>query len=223
MFNSTVPSSSNPPAVLVKANMFFLSREATEKDRSLKIKMLVTFDMTDKEKIGEVIWPEMEYFSDQRANFNMSKKNFPEVTLVYLKNGTVSTIKNELAIYVNCFIFVEIIPALNSPTWNLISVNQTRSKWYSHCITYLMVNFCVSKKDWAMLFSEVMQKRFFSYMVLITKPRNCCFRHQRKEFQTPLLLQLFASTTKKLWKSITLKRSRTYSSFCLVSKTGRDL
>ena len=74
MFNSTVPSSSNPPAVLVKANMFFLSCEATEKDRSLKIKMLVTFDMTEKEKIGEVIWPEMEYFSDQRANFNMSKK-----------------------------------------------------------------------------------------------------------------------------------------------------
>ena len=35
---------------------------------------------------------------------------------MYLKNGTVSTIKNELAIYVNSFIFVEIIPALNSPT-----------------------------------------------------------------------------------------------------------
>ena len=35
--------------------MMFLFREATEKDRSLKTKVLVTSDMAEKEKNGEII------------------------------------------------------------------------------------------------------------------------------------------------------------------------
>ena len=45
----------------------------------------------------------------------MSKNNFPENTLVYINQSTISTIKSELAIYLNCFIFGQIMPALNSP------------------------------------------------------------------------------------------------------------
>ena len=45
----------------------------------------------------------------------MSKKNFPENTLVYVNQGTISTIKNDLAIYTNCFILGQVIPALDSP------------------------------------------------------------------------------------------------------------
>ena len=45
----------------------------------------------------------------------MCQTKFPENTLVYLNQGTISMIKNELVIYVNCFILGQIIPALNSP------------------------------------------------------------------------------------------------------------
>ena len=38
------------------------------------------------------------------------------MTLVYLNKDTISAIKNELGIYVNCFILDQFIPALNSPT-----------------------------------------------------------------------------------------------------------
>ena len=58
----------------------------------------------------------MRFFLDQRADFSMSKKNFPKFTLVYLNNGKISAIKNELAIYVNCLLLGQIIPALHLPT-----------------------------------------------------------------------------------------------------------
>ena len=73
MFDSTIPRSfSNSPVLLEKVNMLFLSRETTEKDRSLKTKMLLAFDTSEKEKQGEIIWTEMGFFSDQRADiFNI--------------------------------------------------------------------------------------------------------------------------------------------------------
>ena len=54
------------------------------------------------------------FFSDQQADFNMSKKNFPENTLVY-EPRYLSTIKSDLAIYTNFFILGQVILALNSP------------------------------------------------------------------------------------------------------------
>ena len=45
----------------------------------------------------------------------MSKKNLTENTLVYINQGTISTIKSELAIYVNCVVLGQIIPALDTP------------------------------------------------------------------------------------------------------------
>ena len=55
--------------------MMFLSREATEKDCSLKTNIVISSDMAEKEKNEEVIWPENEFFSDERAEFSMSKTN----------------------------------------------------------------------------------------------------------------------------------------------------
>ena len=95
--------------------MILLSREATENDHSLKTKLRHASNMTESEANGEIIWPEDGYFSDQRADFNVSTKFFLENSLVHLNKGTISTIKDELAIYVNCFILGQITPALNSP------------------------------------------------------------------------------------------------------------
>ena len=95
--------------------MLLLSREATEKDRTLTTQMIQSANQNETEKNGEQIWAENGFFFDQRADFNMPKKNFPEYTLVYVNQGTISTTKNDLAIYTNCFILGQVIPALDSP------------------------------------------------------------------------------------------------------------
>ena len=66
--------------------------------------MLRSANQNEKEENGELIWSDNRFFPDQRVDFNMSKKNFPENALVYIKQGTVSTIKGELDVYVNCFV-----------------------------------------------------------------------------------------------------------------------
>ena len=55
-------------------------------------------------------------FFGSTSRFQHFEKNFSENTLVYINNQvTISTINSELAIYVNCFVYGQIIPALNLP------------------------------------------------------------------------------------------------------------
>ena len=61
---------------LEKANMLLVTKEATNKDRSLKTQMLLS---TSESKF----WKKHGYFSNERANFNIEKRNFPENTLCY--------------------------------------------------------------------------------------------------------------------------------------------
>ena len=64
--------------MLEKANMLLLTKEASEKDRRLKIQSQPT------EKIsGEQIWKK-GFFSNERVDFNIEKKNFPENALCYI-------------------------------------------------------------------------------------------------------------------------------------------
>ena len=56
-----------------------------------------------------------EFFSDQKSDFTISKENLPENTLVYVNQGTISTIKSNLEIYTDCFISGQIVPVQNSP------------------------------------------------------------------------------------------------------------
>ena len=53
-------------------------------------------------------------FFQINEQISIYQKNFPENTLVYINQGTISPIKSELAIYINCFVLEQIIPALNS-------------------------------------------------------------------------------------------------------------
>ena len=81
-------------SVLEKANLLLLSKEATEKDRSLKNQLLLSTNSQSSEKIsGEAIWKKQEFFSDERADFNLEKRNFPENTLYYVNQGYISTVK----------------------------------------------------------------------------------------------------------------------------------
>ena len=80
--------------------MLLLTKEATEKDRSFKTQLLLSANSQPVEKIsGAPIWKKDVLFSDERANFNIDKKNFLENALCYINQAYLSTVKgDELAI-----------------------------------------------------------------------------------------------------------------------------
>ena len=74
-----------------KASTLYLSKEANEK-----------------------IWKEFVFFKDQRFELTISKANFPENTLVYINQGSLSVVKGgEKAIYLDFVILGQIMPIAN--------------------------------------------------------------------------------------------------------------
>ena len=72
----------------------------------------------DKESSSnrEKIWKKKFFEGDQKGDFTITKPNFPENTLVYCNQGTISTLKaRDYAIYLDYIILGQIIPAFNSP------------------------------------------------------------------------------------------------------------
>ena len=70
----------------------FLSKEATSKDQQLKTQMVVSFQ-DDESKNTEHVWQESSFFDDHRSDLIIPKAHFPENTLVYLNQGSVSLVK----------------------------------------------------------------------------------------------------------------------------------
>ena len=66
---------------LSKVNIMYLSKEATEKDRQMKIQMFMSIDNSDSSP-SEKIWVNNGFFGDQRSGLTVSKENFLENTLL---------------------------------------------------------------------------------------------------------------------------------------------
>ena len=65
---------------------------------------------------GDQIWKRNGFFSDERADFNIDKKNFPEKTLCYINQAYLSTVKGEeSAIYNQNFILGQLVIAAEQP------------------------------------------------------------------------------------------------------------
>ena len=96
-----------------KASTLYLSKEANSKDLQLKSQMVLS--LTDDESKGsEKIWKEFGFFKDQRVELTISKANFPENTLVYINQGSLSVVKGgEKAIYLDFVILGQIMPIAN--------------------------------------------------------------------------------------------------------------
>ena len=95
----------------------FLSKEATNKDQSLKMQMMLSVkdDKTDS-AATEKIWKSNGFFGNQRTDLKIAKANFPDNTLVYLNNGSISAAKGgQTTIYLDYVILVQILPIINSP------------------------------------------------------------------------------------------------------------
>ena len=94
--------------------MLLLSKEMTDKDRSMKTQLL--FKPKDDKISGEKIWKENGFFGDVKAELNLEKVNIPENCLLYVNQGFLSTVKSgEIAMYLHNFIIGQLIIAANQP------------------------------------------------------------------------------------------------------------
>ena len=92
--------------------MLFLSKETSTKDQQLKTQIMISLKDDDSKKT-ECVGTENSFFSDQRSDLSILKSNFPENTLVYVNQGTVSTFKGGQAIYLQFVIIGQIMPIIN--------------------------------------------------------------------------------------------------------------
>ena len=100
-----------------KANMLMLTKEAPDKDRSLKTQVLVSTSGNNDDKIsGERVRRSDGCVRDVRPNLKQEKQNIPENALMYVRQAFLSTVKNgDLAMFNHNFIIGQIIPAANQP------------------------------------------------------------------------------------------------------------
>ena len=98
----------------------FLSKEATSKDQQLKTQMVVSFQ-DDESKNTERVWQKSGFFDDHRSDLTIPKANFPENTLVYVNQGSVSLVKGGgQAIYLEFVVIGQLMPVANpDPSINL--------------------------------------------------------------------------------------------------------
>ena len=100
-----------------KANMLLLSKELTDKDRSMKTQLLIKSSASDDEKLsGKKVWKNNGFFKDIRPELNLEKVNIPENCLFYINQSFLSTVKNgDIAMYNQNFIIGQLIFAANQP------------------------------------------------------------------------------------------------------------
>ena len=100
---------------LEKANMLLLSKEMTDKDKSMKTQLL--YNPKEENKLsGEKIWKKDGFFKDVKPQLNLEKVNIPENCLLYVNQGFLSTVKSgEIAMYLHNFVIGQLIIAANQP------------------------------------------------------------------------------------------------------------
>ena len=100
---------------LEKANMLLLSKEMTDKDKSMKTQLLYK-PKQDNKLSGEKICKKDGFFKDVTAQLNLEKVNIPENCLFYANQGFLSTVKSgEIAMYLHNFVIGQLIIAANQP------------------------------------------------------------------------------------------------------------
>ena len=77
----------------------FLSRETQSGNQKTKSQMFVTMG-DGGNKSTEKIWEENGFFNDQKIDLTIPKVNFPENTLCYVNQGTVSQIEPDVTVSV---------------------------------------------------------------------------------------------------------------------------
>ena len=99
--------------------VMYLSSESQTQNQKTKSQMMVSLGES-KESNTEKIWEEQGFFKDQRVDLTIPKANFPENTLVYVNQGSISQMKDGEAIYLEYVVLGQIMPVANpDPTIDL--------------------------------------------------------------------------------------------------------
>ena len=61
-----------------------MSKEVSDKDRSMKTQLLLTTSGSDEKISGEKVWKVNGYFGEVKPEMNIEKVNIPENTLLYV-------------------------------------------------------------------------------------------------------------------------------------------
>ena len=93
-------------------SMMYLSKEVHNQQEESKTQMMIPL-ADDKEKNTEKIWEENGFFKDQRIDLTIPQANFPENTLCYINQGTISPMKEREAIYLEYVVLGQIMPIAN--------------------------------------------------------------------------------------------------------------
>ena len=89
-----------------------LSTESQSENQKSRSQLMVSIG-ENKDSNTENIWKKSVFFKDQRIDLTIPKANFPENTLCYVNQGTVSQVKDGEAIYLEYVILGQIMPLAN--------------------------------------------------------------------------------------------------------------
>ena len=89
-----------------------LSTESQSENQKSSSQLMVSIG-ENKDSNTENIWKKSGFFKDQRIDLTIPKANFPENTLCYMNQGTVSQVKDGEAIYLEYVILGQIMPIAN--------------------------------------------------------------------------------------------------------------
>ena len=93
----------------------YLSKKATEKDRQIKMQMLMTIENSDS-SASEPIWLTNGFFGDQRSDLTVSKENLLENTLIYSNQEAITNLTaGDCVIYLDYVVIALILPASVCP------------------------------------------------------------------------------------------------------------
>ena len=124
--------------------MLLLSKEMTDKDKSMKTQLLFKSTKDDKFS-GEKVWKENGFFKDVKAELNLEKVNIPENCFFYVNQSFLSTVKSgEIAMYLHNFIIGQLIIAANQPKdidTYVCSKNEVKL-----CLACMMSNLVISRE-----------------------------------------------------------------------------
>ena len=102
--------------LLENASMLMLTKEAIDKDRSLKTQLTLSSKSSKKRTSDERVWRNEGFFEDTKPELNLEKKNILDNSLFYINQSYISTVKNDdLAMYNHNFIISQLTVAANQP------------------------------------------------------------------------------------------------------------
>ena len=79
------------------------------------MQMMLSMKHDKGESSTERVWRENGFFGDRRTDLTIVKANFPENTLVYVNNSSITPVKDGHAMYLDFVILAQVLPVANPP------------------------------------------------------------------------------------------------------------